>query len=300
MRASSQTAAPTKKVKMMGYDVVRLIGDGAYGRVYQARSTSGLDVAIKVQAKCESAARKTLEQIRELHVLRSCSHPNVIQLIGWRETRFDFQLIFPLCDANLHDHVKSGGIPAPDARRFTLHVCRGLEYLHGRNIIHRDLSSKNVLLHGQPVAAAISDFGLAREISTEPLTPDMVTLWYRAPEILALHNKYGTPIDMWSLGLLAVEMELGKPPFRQSSQIGMLWEICFVLGTPAHSVWCGPLLGERGGSVIGNFPGQTQKPWGRKHGPQMCSFAGAVLQVDPEARMTSQAACQHDWLSCGP
>ena len=223
---------PAMKRKRLGpAKITRFISKGSYGRVYEAR-LEGQRVAVKVQPKDGDTALQTVSQKRQLAILRRFSgskHPNVASLVAWRETAFDVQLILQFCETDLRTHISSShpkGLPSHDAKRLSRDMCSGLKYIHQKSVLHRDLKSSNVLLQmadGQPLAALIADFGEARLAVGSPLTPDVVTIWYRAPEILVSHDRYGSHVDVWSLGCTIVEMEHGMPPFVAASEVGMLF-----------------------------------------------------------------------------
>lgn len=117
----------------------------------------------------------------------------------------------------------------------------GIEFCHGRRILHRDLMPQNVLIDIKAMRLVLADFGLARAFST-PLkvyTHEVVTLWYRAPEILLGQAKYGTPMDIWSLGCIVAEMACGQALFPGDSEIDTMFKIFRTLGTPDEDVWPG-------------------------------------------------------------
>ena len=181
-------------------------------------------------------------------------------------------------------------------------MCSGLKYIHQKSVLRRDLKSSNVLLQmadGQPLAALIADFGEARLAVGSPLTPDVVTIWYRAPEILVSHDRYGSPVDVWSLGCIIVEMEHGMPLFVAASEVGMLFANFYICGTPSSGQWQSlhasskPLQGLLGGPLVGSFKEQFPKPWGDTH---MRCFVSSLLQLAPEKRPSAATALLHRWL----
>ena len=110
--------------------------------------------------------------------MRDCDHPDIVRLLGWRQTTFDFQLIFELCEADLRARSARQPLAASAVRRWTLHVSRGLAFLHTKDTLHRDVKPSNVFLRGQPLATVVlGDFGLARVVSkSDPTTATVPNL----------------------------------------------------------------------------------------------------------------------------
>ncbi len=192
------------------------------------------------------SAKRSVEQGRELNTLKHLGgcHPNIIKLLAWRETHFTVQLVFPFVPQDLRKliahHAGPGTIEA--VRGIGSQLFSALAFIHKRHILHRDIKPENILVQvqGQPLAAQLSDFGAARTLlphimtgTSQHLIPDVCTLWYRAPEILLAHGTYSFPADVWSLGMSIAHIELGHSPFRQSTDIGMMFDICKALGPPA-------------------------------------------------------------------
>ena len=118
----------------------------------------------------------------------------------------------------------------------------GYKYLHQHSVIHRDLKPANILLAGpHNNQIKIADFGLARAFSIpiKPYTKDVVTLYYRSPELLLKMNEYATPIDIWSVGCIFAELATKKPIFAGQNEHYQLNEIFRFLGTPNEEVWEG-------------------------------------------------------------
>ena len=108
-----------------------------------------------------------------------------------------------------------GPFLAPEIKCLLLQILRGIKYLHSNWIIHRDLKTANLLLNNQGILK-IADFGLAREYGSPAtlLSPNVVTLWYRAPELLLLSKEYTPAVDMWSVGCIFAELILKRPLFE--------------------------------------------------------------------------------------
>jgi len=121
---------------------------------------------------------------------------------------------------------------------------RGILYCHQRRVIHRDMKPQNLLIdmHKQGTCTLkLADFGLARSYSTclHTYTHEVVTLWYRAPEVLLGSKYYSTPLDIWSLGCIFAELVTTKPLFPGDSEIDQLYKIFQLFGTPTDETWHG-------------------------------------------------------------
>lgn len=120
-----------------------------------------------------------------------------------------------------------------------------MQFCHSRRIIHRDIKPGNILLGPQGIffkyigILKLADFGLARPFKypAQPLTEEVVTLWYRAPELLLGSVEYGTPIDIWSIGCIFAELAMGDVLFPGASDVGQLHTIIGTMGTPSHEEW---------------------------------------------------------------
>merc|ERR1712042_358761 len=141
----------------------------------------------------------------------------------------------------MDDHAKEtgqGGLPEPLAMSYLKQLLEGIAYCHKHRVLHRDLKPQNLLIdqHG---AIKLADFGLARAfgVPVRVYTHEVVTLWYRAPEVLLGAARYSTPVDLWSIGTIFAELATKKPLFHGDSEIDQLFRIFRTLGTPNNDVW---------------------------------------------------------------
>uniref|UniRef100_A0A5F8ATC9 cyclin-dependent kinase n=2 Tax=Macaca TaxID=9539 RepID=A0A5F8ATC9_MACMU len=219
------------------YECVAEIGEGAYGKVFKARDlkNGGRFVALKrvrVQTGEEGMPLSTIREVAVLRHLETFEHPNVVRLFDVctvsrtdRETKLT--LVFEHVDQDLTtylDKVPEPGVPTETIKDMMFQLLRGLDFLHSHRVVHRDLKPQNILVtsSGQ---IKLADFGLARIYSFQmALTSVVVTLWYRAPEVL-LQSSYATPVDLWSVGCIFAEMFRRKPLFRGSSDVDQLGKI---------------------------------------------------------------------------
>ena len=119
-------------------------------------------------------------------------------------------------------------------------ILAGINFCHARRVLHRDLKPQNLLID-KSGALKLADFGLARAfgIPVRTYTHEVVTLWYRAPEILLGLKQYSTPVDMWSIGCIFAEMIMKRPLYPGDSEIDELFKIFRTLGTPDEETWPG-------------------------------------------------------------
>ncbi|ELK12502.1 Cell division protein kinase 6 [Pteropus alecto] len=210
------------------YECVAEIGEGAYGKVFKARDlkNGGRFVALKrvrVQTGEEGMPLSTIREVAVLRHLETFEHPNVVRLFDVctvsrtdRETKLT--LVFEHVDQDLTtylDKVPEPGVPTETIKDMMFQLLRGLDFLHSHRVVHRDLKPQNILVtsSGQ---IKLADFGLARIYSFQmALTSVVVTLWYRAPEVL-LQSSYATPVDLWSVGCIFAEMFRRKQVWKTS------------------------------------------------------------------------------------
>ncbi|KAK7895962.1 hypothetical protein WMY93_021287 [Mugilogobius chulae] len=123
---------------------------------------------------------------------------------------------------------------------FLFQILRGLSYCHKRKVLHRDLKPQNLLINDRG-ELKLADFGLARakSVPTKTYSNEVVTLWYRPPDVLLGSSEYSTQIDMWGVGCIFYEMAAGRPLFPGSTVEDELHLIFRLLGTPTEENWPG-------------------------------------------------------------
>ncbi|KAL1132710.1 hypothetical protein AAG570_010662 [Ranatra chinensis] len=226
------------------YVKLEKIGEGTYGIVYKARhKTTGRIVALKrirLDADSEGIPSTT---IREISLLKELKHPNIIALlevIYCEENNVFIAFEFMLQDLKkfMDDSKKPTSLAL--VKSYMHQLLSAIGYCHAHLIVHRDLKPQNLLINAAG-HIKLADFGLGRAcgVPLRTYTHEVVTLWYRAPEILLGTKLYTNSVDIWSLGCIFAEIASLKPLFPGDSEIDQLFRIFRTLGTPDECVWPG-------------------------------------------------------------
>ncbi|XP_023688041.1 cyclin-dependent kinase 4 [Paramormyrops kingsleyae] len=290
------------------YERVAEIGGGAYGTVYKARDRqSGQFVALKsvrVQTNQDGLPLSTVREVALLKRLEQFEHPNVVKLMDVCATlRTDQEtkvtLVFEHVDQDLKTYLSKApapGLPADRIRDLMHQLLHGLAFLHSNCVLHRDLKPENILVtsRGQ---VKLADFGLARIYSCHmALTPVVVTLWYRAPEVL-LQASYATPVDIWSTGCIFAEMFRRKPLFCGDSEVDQLRKIFDVIGLPSEEEWPPDVTLSRClFSLCGPCPITDCVPEISHQGADLLK---EMLTFDPLRRISALNALEHPYFQEG-
>ncbi|OJT11696.1 Cyclin-dependent kinase 1 [Trametes pubescens] len=184
--------------------------------------------------------------IREISLLKELKDDNIVTLLDIVHADQKLYLVFEFLDVDLKRYMENGNkqgrpITPEIVKKFTHQLTSGLLFCHSHRILHRDLKPQNLLIDKDD-NLKLCDFGLARAfgIPMRTYTHEVVTLWYRAPEVLLGSRHYSTAIDMWSVGCIFAEMCMrGHPLFPGDSEIDQIFKIFRVLGTPNEEVWPG-------------------------------------------------------------
>ncbi|KAI8608357.1 kinase-like domain-containing protein [Chytriomyces sp. MP71] len=282
------------------YEKVEKIGEGTYGVVYKARDrASGTIVALKkIRLETEDEGVPSTA-IREISLLKELRHPNIVKLLDIVHNDAKLYLIFEFLDLDLKKYMDSIKTLSPSLiRSYMLQLVSGMYYCHAHRILHRDLKPQNLLID-QSGVLKLADFGLARAVGI-PLrtyTHEVVTLWYRSPEILLGSRHYSTAVDMWSIGCIFAELSLKHPLFPGDSEIDEIFRIFRVLGTPNEDMWPG----------ISGLPDYkpTFPQWNAKPLSEVVpgldtdglDLLAQLLAYDPAARISAKRALLHPYLA---
>ncbi|KAH9757697.1 protein kinase domain-containing protein [Citrus sinensis] len=226
------------------YDKIDKVGQGTYSNVYKALDRdTGKIVALK-KVKFDTSEPESVKfMAREIMILQKLDHPNVVKLEGLATSRMQYSLylVFEFMPTDLARIISNheGKLTEPQVKCYMQQLLSGLQHCHDRGILHRDVKGSNLLIDKNGVLK-IADFGLANYFSPNkkrPLTSRVVTLWYRAPELLLGATNYGVGIDLWSAGCLLAEMFSGRPIMPARTEVEQLHRIFKLCGSPSEDYW---------------------------------------------------------------
>lgn len=228
------------------YEKICFIGEGQFATVYKARDKeTDKEVAIKKiklgnMQEAQDGVNRTA--LREIKLLQELHHENVIALLDVYGKDSSISLVFEIMETDLEQilHEKNIWLSFAHIKSYILMTLKGLEYLHNNYILHRDLKPNNLLLDRNNILK-IADFGLARSFGSPSriYSHQVVTRWYRAPELLYGARMYGTGIDIWAVGCILAELFKREPLFPGESDLDTLDKIITVVGTPTEKNWHG-------------------------------------------------------------
>jgi len=213
------------------YEIGELLGSGNFAEVKKGiHRYSSENVAIKILEKrklmLKSSSKMVISLEREINILKSIKHENIIQIYDVYEDEKYVYLVLELAQhGELFDRIKEESLTEPQARKVMKQLFEALEYLHNQGIAHRDLKPENILLQDdKELTIKISDFGLARFVDENFYMRTLCgTLTYAAPEVTNImknkEGKYTIAVDMWSCGVILFVCLCGYLPFNEGQQI---------------------------------------------------------------------------------
>lgn len=243
--------------------------------------------------------------VREISLMKELDHENILQLHDILYDEKSLTMVFDYMDCDLKQYVARHGVEGkldPEKiHSFVKQLTSGVAYCHENKILHRDLKPQNLLLCDEGRVLKIADFGLARSttVPVGQLSDQVVTLWYRAPEILLLSPDYGPAVDVWAIGCIMAELYLGRAIFKGSDEEDQLAKIFKIMGTPTEFFW----------------PGFQKLPGYRANFPKFgavdlrlvvtgiddvgLDLMSCMFLLCPILRISADDALQHSWFVLG-
>lgn len=289
--------------RIESYFKLHKLGQGTYATVYKGKSrlTDNLVALKEIKLEYEEGAPCTA--IREVSLLRELRHANIVTLHDIIHTEKCLTLVFEYLDKDLKRYMDDNRnfLSLINVRLFLFQLLRGLAYCHKRRILHRDLKPQNLLINERG-ELKLADFGLARakSVPTKTYSNEVVTLWYRPPDVLLGSTEYSTSIDMWGVGCIFHEMASGRPLFPGSTIEDELRFICSILGQPPDELK----------SKLDMYFSSVEQPVVNKNRLQMLAprldadgidLVRKFLMYDAKKRISANSAMRHPYFEClGP
>lgn len=302
MSLSARAPPASARDQVDRYQRMDVLGEGTYGVVYRAiDKNNGRVVALKKVRLDRTEEGIPQTALREVSILQEVHHENIVNLLDVICAEGKLYLIFEFVDQDLKKALDKRGSPfsGMTLKRLVYQMLDGLYFCHRHRIVHRDLKPANILLTADGTLK-LADFGLARafQVPMHTYTHEVVTLWYRAPEILLGEKHYSPAVDMWSVGCIFAELAKGRVLFRGDSEIGQLFEIFQVLGTPnEHTTWPGV---SRLPDYRDAFPAWTGRSLGEiipTLDADGIDLMQLMLRYNPADRVSAKEAMRHPWFN---
>ena len=309
-----------RKVSMMQpcrdvdrYEKLNRISEGTYGVVYRGRDLETSTVCALKRLKLENEkAGFPLTSVREINVLLALEHPNIVnvsEVVMGRRNPGDPKddqifMVMEYADHDLGslDYRFSGS----EVKCLVKQLLAGVAYLHSNYVMHRDLKPANILYNNRG-ELKICDFGLARQFSSFPkdYTQMVVTLWYRAPEILLGTRKYSSAIDIWSVGCIMAQLLTGRALLNGQGEIDQLRKTFDLIGTPGPESYLSTLpLWSKCSHIKRSAHAISLKEVLLRANvsvtDELLDLLTRLLDLDPQTRITAEDALDHPWFRCHP
>ena len=293
---------------MNKYQILKSIGDGTYGTVYEGiNKETNQKVAIKKLKNKMTSWEECMLQNEVRYLSKLNKNENIIKLLEViREQNNDVSYIFEYCDCNLFEFIERHRkqkmfISEAKIRNIIYQITCGIKYLHSNNIMHRDLKPENILIILNDNLVKIADFGTAKEIpdyQDNSLTDYVCTRWYRAPECTLKSHNYNEKIDIWAIGCIMAELYTLKPIFPGNEEFDQLNKILNVVGTPEFNDWPeGYALIQKLNIRMPNYNKSNLGQIVFNANGDAIKFLESIFQLDPKKRPSASDLLKHPYFT---
>ena len=293
---------------MNKYQIVKKIGDGTYGQVYEGiDKESNKKVAIKKLKNKMASWEECMLQNEVRFLSKLNKNENIVKLLEViREQNSDVSYIFEYCDCNLFEFIERHRkqkmfISEAKIRNIIYQITCGIKYMHSHNVMHRDLKPENVLIILNTNLVKIADFGTAKEVpefKDNSLTDYVCTRWYRAPECTLKSNNYNEKIDVWAIGCIMAELYTLKPIFPGIDEFDQLNKILKITGTPEFNDWPeGFALIQKLNIRMPNYNKSNLKQIVFNANDDAINFLENIFQLNPQKRPSANELLKHPYFT---
>ncbi|VDN58113.1 unnamed protein product, partial [Dracunculus medinensis] len=285
------------------YRKIEKLGEGSYAVVYKSENKiDGRIVALK-EIRLHNHEGLPFTAIREASLLRALRHANIVTLHDIVHEQDSLIFVFEYMKTDLGKYLEQykNGLDPIQIKLFLFQLLRGLAYCHERKILHRDLKPQNLLLNDNG-ELKLADFGLARakSVPSRTFSHEVVTLWYRPPDVLLGSTNYSTSLDLWGVGCILAEMCTGSALFPGTKDVvDQLDRIFSIRGLPDRTKW--PEIISFPHFDLNLYPPYTEMQWKDVH-PSLdklkngLSLLNLFLQLNPSDRISANAAMMHPYF----
>ena len=272
---------------------VERIGKGAYGMVFKAKDTRRHNqmVALKMIGLLMGTEGVPCTAIREIAILSQLDHKNIVKLLSTFHNERYLVMVLEYCRYDMGRMLKQSKLSNIEIVSFSYQLLSAVSEIHAHSIIHRDIKPQNLLVNDKGVLK-LCDFGLSRlmNVPCEQLSVDVVTQWYRAPEILLKCKNYEFASDIWSVGCVIAEMMSCHPLFPFSEDQPQLARIFGLLGKPTDEEW--PGLSRLETCPLTVTVGSSLREMFKEHDIRLIELLEGLLQVNPKRRLSAKEALE--------
>ena len=290
------------------------LGEGTYAIVYLGHlkaDPSSLLAIKKIKVNTEYRDGLSMDAIREVKYLQELSHPNIIALhavFSSKNQNLNLVLEYlPLGDLEMlikdSEGIRYG---TAEVKAWMGMLGRAVWFCHENFVLHRDIKPNNLLIAADG-EVKLADFGLARSFSDpyRPMTYQVITRWYRPPELLFGARFYSGAVDVWSMGTVLAELILRFPFLAGNTDVHQLELICNAIGTPTEENWPGvsKLEGYLKYDKAATIPVRGKDFYLSRFGtagPVGVDLLMSMLALDPRKRCTARQVLEHKWWSSDP